>query len=445
MQEQGHVKNDRAYKLVNDAILKAREQSNPGTVTSHSQCTFHVMSASRDGVVYIVTLVPGRDGLCTCNQIALYHICWHIAASLLTQGVTEDSMRKCLGAWWGSVRGGYAAWAAPCTHVQPCPPQDTMSSDDAGAHVMVNPTTCSDKPSAPHSQTPTNFNAMLADLENLHAQHPNLKPAFEFILAGAYESCMRVKATASNILAPTIGTAMFPNPDAPAGGSLKRKIGLLEHIERECSKKSRKKPAHAGTAPPFLPPAAKKQKPRNVMARLRQETAKASAHATTSCQPDPVALRHNPPGERQIDTQVQVASNYLGGGQSARTVLQPCSQLAPQLGMLNPHLTAFPFLSLGSILPPPQLAPMQPNFAAAGLHLPAREATEMSLQMPPSCQPTGPPSMFLAQNPVHPSITDSAYSMGPTQPCLPILASATSLPHHMSAPLLQLLQPFQPQ
>jgi hypothetical protein len=53
---------------------------------------------------------------------------------------------------------------------------------------------------------------------------------------------------------------MFPNPDAPAGGSLKRKIGLLEHIERQCSKKSRKKPAHAGTAPPFLPPAAKKQK-----------------------------------------------------------------------------------------------------------------------------------------------------------------------------------------
>ncbi len=122
------------------------------------------------------------------------------------------------------------------------------------------------------------------------------------------------------------------------------------------------------------------------MAQLRQEPAKASAHATISCQPDPVALRHNPLGERQIDPQVQVASNYLGGGQPARTVLQPCSQLAPQLGVLNPYLTAFPFFSPGSILPTPQLATMQPNVAAAGLHLPARDATEMSLQMPPSCQ-----------------------------------------------------------
>jgi hypothetical protein len=162
--EQGRETNDVALTLVNGAILKAKEQLNPGTVIPLSACNFRVKSATIADEYHRVTIVPSEDGTCSCSQRAVHHVCWHIAACLLQEGVTERAMITCLGAWWGSTNGGYAAMYAAAdtsSHLVAIPPadhhvsgpQDTMTADETGA-PRSNPVLVLQQPPARLSEAP---------------------------------------------------------------------------------------------------------------------------------------------------------------------------------------------------------------------------------------------------------------------------------------------------
>jgi hypothetical protein len=268
------------------------------------------MSAFAADEFYFVDLAPGKEGQCTCRQRCVHHVCWHIAACLLEQGVNEGSMITCLGSSWGSNQRGYAALYAQgetVSHELSCqapadqqqnPLQHAKMSGAAGPDVTVNPVPYNNMPSVHTAQSPTKWLAMWAEMQDLRAQNPSHTRTIDFHMARidfqiarTIETIKTIIANNNGILEPTPVTAMQKNPDAPTDNSVKRKVTWLE----EASHKSRKKPCQKrakvmAQAGPFIPNGgARKKKPHSVLAQLQEETAKALTHATPAEVPIPIA------------------------------------------------------------------------------------------------------------------------------------------------------------
>ena len=105
----GVIKNLKAHKAMNHAIIAAREQPD-SHVRWLGPRTAAVRSRKVAGAECSVRL-PEGDGRteveCNCRAGRRHDMCWHVAKVLQLGGATEKQLLQHLGLYLGSSRGGY--------------------------------------------------------------------------------------------------------------------------------------------------------------------------------------------------------------------------------------------------------------------------------------------------------------------------------------------------
>lgn len=471
--EAGRRPNAAAILLVNQAILKAydRDQSNPGAVTSLSASEFTVASATREHEEYLVRLVSGQDGQCTCQYRALNHVCWHIALCLRKQGITEGSILKCLGAYWGTQLGGYAKlYAAEDTSTledpshaqlieQPGSHEEILSSQQSEADAPADPEPSARKPPADTILCPSKLKAQWDEFYSVAISNDSAEAHFH--MRAALEGLRSSIANRGIITALSSGRTLDPKPGA-AKAHLGRHTDWLENYQDQARKKARRNsqstqlPSDEELAQAEMrllksKPPPKKRKERTVLAGLQAAAAKASRSVNTSCRSTPATLQPVPLQQPTSMPGTQVPGTAFYGGLAMEASLQPRSQLAPQPGMFPSHYPGtFPPVN------PPSATSQQSSHHHVASHpsLPAlvsphplgsRKAVPMP--MPPFSQPSAPTHVFPPQNVIYTSSTlvPTPLMPGSQLSCPPVpgpSASASTMPllPTLSAAQLALLQ-----
>jgi hypothetical protein len=409
--ETGRKMNLAAIVMVNDSLLKAkaRDQSDPEIVTPCSAHEFLVASATRPDQEYSVRLVPGQDAQCSCSCRALQHVCSHIALCLLRQGVSEGTMLKCLGSLWGSNAGGYAAMCTPeetCSHPlagqapsqqQPDVQQGTLEVSEPEAHATLDQVSSRNQVSPSARLCLSSLRAELDAYFNLAAS--SQAPEAHYFLKVCSEKFQTHLANRSSIPTPTADACMIPNPQVLADGLHaypKRKKDFMERFVDSRRKKPRQKSqlpgaleaVQAGLLKPRA--AGRKTKPRSVLAEMQEETARASARATTSYGPTPIALQPITGQQPDSASYMQAPGTHVGEGRALGSVLQHESQVVPQPPVtLTPN---FPILSsfhpTSTTLPSHLVSDLQTHRMVPGMQHLGDVRGALPLPLPPFYQPT---------------------------------------------------------
>jgi hypothetical protein len=368
-------------------MLKAfdRDLSNPGAVTSLSAYKFTVASATREDEEYIVRLIPGQDGQCTCQYRALHHVCWHIALCLRKQGITEGSILKCLGASWGTQLGGYAKLYAAGDTSSNADPSHAPLTEQPGRHEEVplaqqpeadapaDPEPCARKSPIDPVLSPSKLRAQLDEFYSVAISNDSAEAHFQ--------ACAALEGLVSSIANRGIITALSSGINlAPAPGAAKAPLGRHRDWLENCQDQAKKKARH-NTQSAQLPsdkelaqaellllkskPPPKKRKEPTVLAELQAAMAKASRSVNASCRSNPATLQPVPLQQPTSMPGLQVSGTAFDGGLTMEARLQPRAQLAPQRGMFPSQCpetfsSANPPISM-SPPTPPYLPPLSPR------------------------------------------------------------------------------------
>jgi hypothetical protein len=450
-------------------MLKAhdRDMSNPGAVTCLSAYEFTVASATREDEEYIVRLIPGQDGQCTCQHRALHHVCWHIPLCLQKRGITEGSILKCLGASWGTQLGGYAKLYAAedmSSHAG-LDPSIAQLTEQLGGHEEVllaqqpeadapaDPEPCARKTPVDPVLCPSKLRAQLDELYSVAISNDSAKAHFH--VRAALEGVLSSIANRGIITALSSGITLAPKPGA-AKAPLGRHKDWLEKSQDQAQKKARhdsqsaqlpsdKELAQAEQLLLKFKPPPKKRKERTVLAELQAATAKASRSVNASVRSNPTTFQPVPLQQPTSMPGMHVPGTALDGGLIVEARLEPRAQLAPHRGMFPSHYPeTFPLVGPPSAtsqsshqhvasrpsVPAPLVSPHPPGSTGA-----------IPLPMTMFSQPPAPTQVFPSQNvnytssapvpnPLMPSsqlscpLIPGPFTSASTMPVLPSLSAA---------------------